>query len=162
MPVVALWRVPAAPELYAWLHHHPIPAGDDLAKALIAYFTGQLGISTTMRAHAGTGIGRSDLTVSTAPMRITVSIHEPVAWTGWLLYLHESAQVGDGMPYVRGSEHTEEGELIASFIPDRLIRPLRQTRPTPASRSSRGCSGSAASTSGRVETTLSRVLWNLR
>ena len=43
------------PELYAWLHYDPIPARDDLAKALIAYFTGHLGISTTMRAHEGIG-----------------------------------------------------------------------------------------------------------
>ncbi len=41
------------PELYAWLRCDPIPERDDLAKALLAYFTGQLGISTTMRPHRG-------------------------------------------------------------------------------------------------------------
>ena len=39
------------PELYAWLHYDPVPTRDDLARALIAYFTGHLGISTTMRAR---------------------------------------------------------------------------------------------------------------
>ncbi len=29
------------------------------------------------------------------------------------------------MSYVRGAVHTEEGELIASFAQDALIRPLR-------------------------------------
>lgn len=113
------------PELYAWLHYDPIPTRDDLAKALIAYFTGHLGISTTMRAHAGIGTSQSHLTVSTAPMTVTVSFHEPVAWDGWILYGHESTQVGAGMSYVRGTVHTEEGELIASFAQDGLIRPLR-------------------------------------
>ena len=113
------------PELYAWLHYDPIPARDDLAKALVAYFTGHLGISTTMRAHEGIGTAQSHLTVSTAPMTIAVSFHEPVSWTGWLLYSHESTQVGAGMSYVRGAVHTEEGELIASFAQDALIRPLR-------------------------------------
>jgi acyl-CoA thioesterase-2 len=113
------------PELYAWLHYDPIPARDDLAKALVAYFTGHLGISTTMRAHQGIGTAQSHLTVSTAPMAIAVSFHEPVSWTGWLLYTHESTQVGAGMSYVRGAVHTEEGELIASFAQDALIRPLR-------------------------------------
>jgi acyl-CoA thioesterase-2 len=113
------------PELYAWLHYEPIPARDDLAKALIAYFTGHLGISTTMRAHKGIGTSQSHLTVSTAPMTVTVSFHEPVTWTGWLLYTHESTQVGAGMSYVRGAVHTEEGELIASFTQEALIRPLR-------------------------------------
>jgi acyl-CoA thioesterase-2 len=115
------------PELYAWLHYDPIPDRDELAKALVAYFTGHLGISTTMRAHEGIGTAQSHLTVSTAPMTISVSFHEPVTWTGWLLYTHESTQVGAGMSYVRGAVHTEEGELIASFAQDALIRPLRTT-----------------------------------
>lgn len=115
------------PELYAWLRYDPIPTRDDLAKALIAYFTGHLGISTTMRAHAGIGTSQSHLTVSTAPMTVMVSFHEPVRWDGWILYGHESTQVGAGMSYVRGTVHTEQGELLASFAQDGLIRPLRTT-----------------------------------
>lgn len=113
------------PELYAWLHYDPIPTREDLAKALIAYFTGHLGISTTMRAHEGIGTSQAHLTVSTAPMTVTVGFHEPVRWDGWLLYTHESTQVGAGMSFVRGAVHTEEGELIASFSQEALIRPLR-------------------------------------
>ncbi|MDH6247018.1 acyl-CoA thioesterase domain-containing protein [Mycobacterium sp. OTB74] len=115
------------PELYAWLHYDPVPQREDLAKALVAYFTGHLGISTTMRAHEGIGTAQAHLTVSTAPMTVTVSFHEPVKWNGWLLYSHESTQVGAGMSYVRGTVHTEQGELIASFSQDGLIRPLRTT-----------------------------------
>ena len=115
------------PELFAWLHYDPIPVRADLAKALVAYFTGHLGISTTMRAHEGIGTAQAHLTVSTAPMTISVSFHEPFGWGGWLLYSHESTQVGAGMSYVRGTVHTEEGELIASFAQDALIRPLRTT-----------------------------------
>ncbi|MGX9791244.1 acyl-CoA thioesterase [Mycobacterium sp. MMS18-G62] len=115
------------PEIYAWLHYDPIPTRDDLAKALVAYFTGHLGISTTMRAHEGIGTAQSHLTVATAPLTITVSFHEPVTWNGWLLYSHESTQVGAGMSYVRGTVHTEDGELIASFSQDALIRPFRES-----------------------------------
>lgn len=113
------------PELHAWLHYDPVPTRDDLAKALLAYFTGHLGISTTMRAHEGIGTAQAHLTVSTAPMTVSVSFHEPVRWDGWLLYSHESTQVGAGMSYVRGTVHTEEGELLASFAQDAMIRPLR-------------------------------------
>lgn len=117
------------PELYAWLHYDPlpdpIPQRDELAKALVAYFTGHLGISTTMRAHPGIGTSQAHLTVSTAPMSIFVSFHEPVSWDGWLLYSHESTQVGAGMSYVRGAVHTEDGDLLCSFAQEALIRPLR-------------------------------------
>ena len=78
-----------------------------------------------MRAHKGIGTAQAHLTASTAPMTVSVSFHEPVRWDGWLLYTHESTQVGAGMSYVRGAVHTEEGELIASFAQDALIRPLR-------------------------------------
>jgi acyl-CoA thioesterase-2 len=115
------------PELFAWLHYDPIPGRDDLRKALVAYFTGHLGISTTMRAHEGIGTSQAHLTVSTAPMTISVSFHEPFAWDGWMLYSHESTQVGAGMSYVRGAVHTEAGGLIASFAQDAMIRPLRTT-----------------------------------
>jgi acyl-CoA thioesterase len=115
------------PELYAWLRYEEIPARDDLAKALAAYFTGHLGISTTMRAHPGIGTAQAHLTVSTAPMTITVSFHEPVCWDGWLLYSHESTQVGAGMSFVRGHIHTEDGDLIASFTQEAIIRPLRKS-----------------------------------
>lgn len=113
------------PELYAWVRYDTVPARDELAKALIAYLTGHLGISTTMRAHEGIGTAQSHITVSTAPMTVSVSFHEPFQWDGWLLYSHESTQVGAGMSYVRGTVHTEAGELIASFTQDALIRPLR-------------------------------------
>lgn len=123
------------PELYAWLHYDPIPARDEVAKALIAYFTGHLGISTTMRAHPGIGTSQAHLTVSTAPMTIFVAFHESVRWDGWLLYSHESTQVGAGMSYVRGAVHTEAGELLASFAQEALIRPLRTTDTSIDSRS---------------------------
>ena len=92
-----------------------------------------------MRAHEGIGTAQAHLTVSTAPMTITVSFHEPVRWDGWILYTHESTQVGAGMSYVRGAVHTEAGELIASFAQDALIRPLRTT--DTAIKSSRVSSG---------------------
>ena len=113
------------PEVYAWLHYEPVPTREDMAKALIAYFTGHLGISTSMRPHEGIGTALSHITVSTAPMTVTVSFHEPVRWSGWLLYTHESTQVGAGMSYIRGAVHTEEGELLASFSQDAMIRPMR-------------------------------------
>ncbi|MEV0669637.1 acyl-CoA thioesterase domain-containing protein [Mycobacterium sp. NPDC050441] len=113
------------PELYAWLRYDPIPERDDLAKALLAYFTGQLGISTTMRPHRGVGTAQAHATVSTAVLSTSVSFHEAVEWDGWLLYSHESTAAGQGMSYVRGQVHTEDGELLASFAQEGLIRPMR-------------------------------------
>ncbi len=110
------------PLIDAWLHYDPVPRRSDLAKALVAHFTGHLSISTTMRSHPGIGTSMAHDTVSTGVMGIGITFHEPVAWDGWLLYHHESTQVGRGMSYVRGQVFTEQGELVASFTQDGMIR----------------------------------------
>ena len=43
------------PVIDAWLRYDPVPRRPDLAKALVAHFTGHLSISTTMRGHPGSG-----------------------------------------------------------------------------------------------------------
>lgn len=110
------------PVIDAWLRYDPVPGRPDLAKALVAHFTGHLSLSATMRAHSGIGTAMAHDTVSTGVMGISVTFHEPVAWEGWLLYHHESTQVGRGMSYVRGQVFTEGGALIASFTQDGMIR----------------------------------------
>jgi acyl-CoA thioesterase II len=110
------------PTLDAWLRYTPIPERDDLCRALLAHFTGHLSISTTFRAHAGIGTSQAHYTVSTAPMGIGVSFHEPIGWDGWIRYHHESTYVGAGMSYVRGQVLTAGGRLLASFTQDAMIR----------------------------------------
>jgi acyl-CoA thioesterase len=110
------------PRLEAWLHYEPVPARDDLKRALLAHFTGHLSISATMRGHAGIGTAMSHKTVSTAVMAIDISFHDPIGWDGWILYDHESTAVGAGMSYVRGQIRDESGRLIASFVQDGLIK----------------------------------------
>ena len=75
-----------------------------------------------MRPHRGMGTALAHEGLSTAVMSLTVTFHDPVAWDGWLLYHHESTQVGGGMSYVRGQVFTEEGALLASFAQEGMIR----------------------------------------
>lgn len=113
------------PELHAWLRYDPVPERADLAKALLAHFTNHLSVSATLRAHEGVGTSQAHRTISTGVMTVTVAFHEPVRWDGWLLYSHESTQVGSGMSYVRGQVHTDSGDLLASFTQEAMIRPIR-------------------------------------
>jgi acyl-CoA thioesterase len=110
------------PVLNGWLRYATVPREPALAKALIAHFTGHLSISTTMRAHRGIGTSMAHDSLSAGVMAISVTFHEPVVWDGWLLYHHESAQVGGGMSFVRGQVFTEGGALLASFSQDGMIR----------------------------------------
>ncbi|MEY2469911.1 MAG: hypothetical protein QOF21_2609, partial [Actinomycetota bacterium] len=112
------------PHIRAWLRYDTIPARDDLRKALLAHFTGHLGISTSLRPHPGVGTAQSHKTISTAPLTISITFHEPVAWDGWLLYEHDSRFAGAGMSFVRGEIFSESGDLLASFSQEAMIRRL--------------------------------------
>jgi acyl-CoA thioesterase len=70
------------------------------------------------------GTAQAHVTISTGVMAIAISFHEPVTWDDWVLYHHESTQVGAGMSYVRGQIFTDQGHLLASFSQDGMIRPM--------------------------------------
>jgi len=117
------------PMLDAWLRYDEVPERDELAKALIAHFTGHLAISTTLRPHAGLGTAMSHHSVSTAVTTIGIAFHDPVRWDDWLLYAHESTAVGGGMSFVRGQVFTRVGVLLASFHQEGMIRQFAATDP---------------------------------
>jgi acyl-CoA thioesterase len=110
------------PLLDAWLRYERPPERDDLARALLAHFTGHLSISTSLLPHPGLGTALSHRTLSTGVMSIDVAFHDPVAVTGWLLYRHDSTAVGAGMSYVRGQVFGGSGALVASFAQEGLLR----------------------------------------
>ncbi|GGL19611.1 acyl-CoA thioesterase [Nocardia jinanensis] len=110
------------PVVDAWLRYDEVPAADELRRAVLAHFTGHLGISTALRPHAGLGTAQAHHTLSTAPMGIGVTFHDPVKWDGWLRYHHEATFVGAGSAHIRGQISTAAGSLIASFTQDAMIR----------------------------------------
>ncbi|HEX4432768.1 MAG TPA: acyl-CoA thioesterase domain-containing protein [Frankiaceae bacterium] len=110
------------PRIEAWLRYDQTPSRGDLARALLAHFTGHLSISTTMRPHRGVGTAQAHRTLSTGVIAIDISFHDPVGWDGWILYDHESTSVSAGMSYVRGQIRDASGRLLASFSQDGLIR----------------------------------------
>ena len=118
------------PVLDAWLRYDVVPDRDELAKALLAHFTGHLAISTSLRPHAGLGTAMSHHTISTAVMTIGVAFHDPVRWDDWLLYEHDSTAIGAGMSFVRGQVFNRAGELLASFQQEGMIRNFAATDPS--------------------------------
>jgi acyl-CoA thioesterase len=112
------------PELMAWVKYDVVPDRDELIKALVLNFTGYLGIATSMRPHPGIGMAQAHSTVSTAPVTTSIIFHEPVTCGGWMLYSHESLHAGAGMSSVRGTVHTEDNTLVASFSQEAMIRPM--------------------------------------
>ncbi|MEV3960307.1 acyl-CoA thioesterase domain-containing protein [Nocardia sp. NPDC050193] len=110
------------PAVDAWLRYDEVPAADELRRAMLAHFTGHLGISTALRPHPGLGTAQAHHTLSTAPMGIGITFHDPVRWDGWLRYHHEATFIGAGSAHIRGQISTRAGSLLASFTQDAMIR----------------------------------------
>ncbi len=96
----------------------PFPTRDDLAKALVAYFTGHLGISTTMRAHEGIGTSQAHLDGLDGTDDCVGELPRAGAGGTDGFSTPTRARRSDaGMCYVRGAVHTEEGELTGVVHP---------------------------------------------
>ncbi len=103
------------------------PTREDLAKALIAYFTGHLGISTTMRAHEGIGTARRTSTVSTAPMTVNGQLPRARA-LGRLAPLHPREHPGGCRHVLRARYGAHRGGRSARVVPPgRVDSPARTT-----------------------------------
>jgi hypothetical protein len=60
----------------------------------------------------------------TAINAITIAFHREVRADRWMLYHHTSTFAGDGMTHSECRVHDEEGELLASFTVDAMVRPF--------------------------------------
>jgi acyl-CoA thioesterase II len=113
------------PELFVWTRFDTAP--DDLAtnQALVSWYTDPFLIAAALRPHSGVGQAMAHDTISTGVLTQTVSFHEPVSATGWLLLAQHSLYAGGGRSYGSGHIFTEDGRQVASFVQDSLLRAFR-------------------------------------
>jgi acyl-CoA thioesterase II len=111
-------------ELDVWTRFAEAP--DELAtsQALLAYATDSFLIGTAMRPHKGIGQAHAHKTISTGVLSHTITFHEPFSAGQWLLCSHSSPYAGRGRSYGRGDVYRENGDLVASFVQDAMIRPM--------------------------------------
>jgi acyl-CoA thioesterase/uncharacterized protein (DUF427 family) len=117
------------PHLDAWVRYRDVPDDPCLHAALLAQFTGHLSIAAAMRPHPGVGQVQAHRSLSTAINAIAISFHADVAADRWMLYRHLSTHAGDGMSHSECRVHDEDGDLIASFTVDAMIRRFAPTDP---------------------------------
>lgn len=98
--------------------------GNDLlaSQELLAYASDGFLIGTAMRPHAGVGHALAHVTISTGVITHTLTFHEPFNAAEWLLMHHSAPFAGAGRTYGRADVYTEDGNLVASFVQDAMIR----------------------------------------
>jgi acyl-CoA thioesterase len=112
------------PELDAWTLFPGAPDDLHISQALLAFATDGFLIGTAMRPHAGVGQAQAHRTLSTGVLSHTLTFHEPFRAADWLLLSHRSTYAGHGRSYGRGDVYKSDGQLVASFVQDAMIRAM--------------------------------------
>ncbi len=119
------------PELEVWTAFPGAPGDPGVNQALLAFATDGFLIGTAMRPHRGVGQAQAHVTLSTGVLSHTITFHEPVSASKWMLLAHRSLYAGHGRSYGRADVFGPGGELVASFVQDSMIRPMGE-RPSAA------------------------------
>jgi acyl-CoA thioesterase II len=123
-------------ELSVWTRFPGAPDDPTTNQALLAYATDGFLIGTAMRPHAGVGQALAHRTISTSVITHTLTFHEPVRAGKWMLLDHGSPAAGRGRSYGRAHVYTEQGELVASYVQENMIRAFAEGKaPAPGTKS---------------------------
>ena len=115
------------PELDVWTRWPGAPDDPATNQALLAFATDGFLIGTAMRPHKGVGQAQAHVTVSTGVLSHTITFHDPFSAGDWLLLSHHSVYAGRGRSYGRANVFRADGELVASFVQDSMIREMPTT-----------------------------------
>jgi acyl-CoA thioesterase-2 len=113
---------PAAgpPSLELWIAVPPLDPGR--AQAVVAYATDLTLIGTALRPIEGIGQRDAGRAFTSAVTSHTLWFHRPFRTGGWLLLRQEAPIVAHGRSFGRGDVLTEDGELVASYAQEALLR----------------------------------------
>jgi len=117
------------PELDVWTRFDGAPDDVLVSQALLAFATDGFLIGTAMRPHKGVGQAQAHVSISTGVLSHTLTFHEPFSAAQWLLLAHRSTHAGHGRSYGRAEVFRQDGELVASFVQDAMIRAMAQRQP---------------------------------
>jgi acyl-CoA thioesterase II len=119
-----------------WSRFPEAPTDPTIGQALLSYASDGFLIATAMRPHPGAGQALAHVTLSTTVLSHSLSFHEPIDASSWLLLAHESPYSGRGRSYGRANVFTGDGRLVASFAQENMIRDFPPSRgPTEGGRS---------------------------
>ncbi len=111
-------------ELDVWTRVLGAPDDPAIDQALLSFVTDGFLIGTAMRPHAGVGQAQAHRTLSTGVLSHTLTFHEPCSTGEWLLLSHRSPYAGRGRSYGQAHVFRADGQLVASFGQDNMIRAM--------------------------------------
>jgi acyl-CoA thioesterase II len=112
------------PELDVWTRFDGAPDDPVTSQALLAFATDGFLIGTAMRPHPGVGQAQAHVSLSTGVLSHTLTFHEAFSAAEWLLMAQRSTHAGHGRTYGSAQVFRGDGQLVASFVQDAMIRAM--------------------------------------
>lgn len=112
------------PELNVWSRFDAVPPELWASQALLAYASDGFLIGTAMRPHPGIGQALAHVSIATSVITQTLTFHREFDAGDWLLLAHRSPYAGQGRTFGRAEVFTAEGNLVASFAQENMVRAM--------------------------------------
>jgi acyl-CoA thioesterase-2 len=113
------------PEILTWARFRDDPGHAALHAALLAESTTHWTIAAAMRPHEGVSQAQAHVTLSTGILATTISFHDAVDVTEWLLYVNPAIYAGRGLVQGEGRVFTRDGRIVASYTVQGMVREFR-------------------------------------
>jgi acyl-CoA thioesterase-2 len=117
-------RSAGPPRLELWMRTPPLGEDRLLHQALLAHATDLTLIGTALRPFDGVSHADSTVTLHTAVTSHALWFHQPFRLDHWLLLAQHSPVVANGRAFGRGDVFNDDGELVASFAQEAMVRRL--------------------------------------
>ena len=115
-------RAAGPPSYEMWMRTPALPDDGHVHQALLAHATDLTVIGTALRPFEGVSQADSTVTLHTAVTSHTLWFHRPYRLDRWLLVAQRSPVVAAGRAFGRGDVFTEDGDLVASFAQESMVR----------------------------------------
>lgn len=112
------------PEIQAWVRFRDNPADAALRQAAVCQATTHWTVAAAMRPHRGVGEAQAHVSLSTAPVALSVAFHDDAPLDDWFLYSTRAIWSGAGSAQGDGRVWSAAGKLIASFSLQAMLRGL--------------------------------------
>lgn len=112
------------PSLEFWQRAGSLPDDRTVHQALLAHSTDLTLIGTALRPFEGVSQAQSTVSLLTAVTSHSMWFHQPFTLNDWLLVSQQSPVVANGRAFGRGDVFSHDGELVASFAQESMIRQI--------------------------------------
>jgi acyl-CoA thioesterase-2 len=117
-------RSAGPPDLQLWMRTPPLDAARSVHQALLAHATDLTLIGTALRPFDGVSQADSTQSLHTAVTSHALWFHQPVRVDDWLLVNQHSPVVAHGRAFGRGDVFSSDGEVVASFAQEAMVRTI--------------------------------------